>query len=255
MHDLALSARHWLQRDGLPRCQGLLRCALGRIAQHGLAATAIVLRINHDRRGVFLAPQHHGVDQVLDGINRVAVLANQQAKVVAFDIGDEAVGALSDGNRRLETDAATDRRQDLFDPLGQRPRRRGQDRCARTLPWRPALLALHGSRGCRGIRRRNHGQLSKHPRGLAANAHQAALALRQDLKLNRLFIQPGVATFELAGRCPARLAHRLTRAFDRCWVVRHQLAFGPSLGGFATGLFGRFWRWALFLGVVGVALG
>ena len=83
MDDLALDRRHRLERHGLAGADGVGGGPRGDVAQRPLAARPVALGVDDDLDRRLLVPVHDGVRQVLHGVDRVAVAADQEAQVVA----------------------------------------------------------------------------------------------------------------------------------------------------------------------------
>ena len=137
MDDPPLVRAHRVHLDGLLVPDRILGGQVGPAAQGLALAPAIAGRVDRDPLALLAAAEGGLVAEQLDRVDRLAVAADQQADVLAVDVGADLVLALLDRDRGVQAEL-------LDDPLEQRPnplgRLLGQHRGLRI----PALLRPRG---------------------------------------------------------------------------------------------------------------
>src|SRR5581483_5944317 len=228
MHDLALDRRHRLEVGGLAARADLLRRAQRERLEGCTPPLAIPGCIDDDFLALLAAPVRDRVEEVLDGVDRLPVTADQKPRVGRRARRGERLLVFAHVHTRLDAERTGD--------AHHQPAHLG------------CRVALVDRRRRDGVR----GQQGDHARRGIADAEQAALALGDDLELHRGLVQPGMAQLELAQRRPLRLADRLAGRLDGhvghrlravpffrrtlrgCPAGRDGLAFGsPEAEGFA----------------------
>ena len=121
MDDLALVAVHGLKADFGVDAAGLLGEMAREAAQRLFAAAAVVHGIEDDVDAAVFAPFVRGeVREVLQGIERLAVLADEDAEAVALEVVDGAFVGLLERHGDVEAHAAEDFAEEFLGALTRR---------------------------------------------------------------------------------------------------------------------------------------
>ena len=116
VHDLPLRRAHRLEADGLARLQRLRGGAIGEIDETCFAPIAITGGVHRDPRCV--APARgcdRGADDVLDGVDRLAALADQDGDAGAAEAGCDRLVPLLDVDPAVGAQRAGDPLEELVD--------------------------------------------------------------------------------------------------------------------------------------------
>ena len=105
MDDLALGGGHGLEDELAVRALDLLRGPLGHRLERDLAAVAVALGVDDDLAAGVRVAVDDDRGQVLQRVERLAVAADQQAKVVSGDVGHHGVAGLRDLDVDVEAHA------------------------------------------------------------------------------------------------------------------------------------------------------
>ena len=180
----------------LPLARPARRSAVGERLERRPTAVAVPGRVDDDRlRSLVASAAEDRVGEVLDRVDRLAVLADQHAELGAVAASRTLLVVLHDVDPALDAERVAD----SLEELAQRRR----------------SLALVAS--ARRARRGRSASSTRrdHARRRVADAEQAALALGDDLEANRRLVEARVQALELAQRRPLRLADGLARRLDR----------------------------------------
>src|SRR6266508_661247 len=79
--DLALDGRHRLERDVLARRACFAGSTIGELLQRGSPAVAVAGCIHDHALAVLVTPPHDRVGEVLDGVDRLTVLADHETEI------------------------------------------------------------------------------------------------------------------------------------------------------------------------------
>jgi hypothetical protein len=96
VNHLALHRAHRFERDGATVIDSGLGSLVGRGAQRDGATLAITSGVNHDRFALNVPLHREAIREVLDGVNRLTVMADQQSEVVTVVLGHQSVGTVVD---------------------------------------------------------------------------------------------------------------------------------------------------------------
>src|SRR5215212_3046073 len=180
VHDLALRRAHRLQLHRAVELQRLGRGAVGHPVKRALAALAVARGVDRHLLALALPPVGGAEDDVLQRVDRRAVLPDQETEVVAVDGGPDLLVALVDVHGRVQPERVHDPGNDRPNPLGGLLRDRPGDRA-------PGLAVDLGANARRALR-------------AALLRHVEAHAVRR---------QPREARLERLHRGPLRLAERV----------------------------------------------
>ena len=145
MHDTAVARRHRVERHGRVLALGLLRHRQRHPMKLATAALAVGLGVEGDWHRVLDLPREDAIDEVLEGIQCLAVTTDEKPRAIALDREFDALRIFLDrGDLGLFAHQLKD-----FDrsSLTRGPGRRVQRSCAPHRPRRHLSDALHGGSG------------------------------------------------------------------------------------------------------------
>src|SRR5262249_58095827 len=96
--DPAIPGAHRVQRDDTSRLPNLVRKAARERGKVLLPALAIALHVDDHPAGTTILPRHDAVEDILEGIERLAAPPDQEAAAVATHREDERAGIVSPAN-------------------------------------------------------------------------------------------------------------------------------------------------------------
>src|SRR6185437_6802649 len=196
VHDLPLDRRHRVERHALARRRPL-GSPEGDPLERDAAPLAVAGGVDGDRLSLATAEEDR-VAQVLERVDRLAVLADQESEIAAGARDENLLVPFV----RLGHGADPDRGHDALDQLAHPLLELGL-----VVAWRPDRRRARSARGDDTGRR-------------VADAEQAALALGDHLEADARLVEPGHGELEVAQRLPLRLADGLARGLDRDLVDR-----------------------------------
>ncbi len=115
---LALERAHRLERHRTTIVDRRLRSLIRRSPERDGAALAITSSVNHHTQGFSGAAECNPVGQVLDRVDRLAVMADQESEILADKLSRETFGVLAELDRRIDPDSVGNLLEHLPDASG-----------------------------------------------------------------------------------------------------------------------------------------
>src|SRR5947209_6394086 len=117
MDDPPLGSAHRLELDRPPKAQSVVRGLIGGPPKRRFAALAIASRINHHHLPIAEATERSARSEVLQRVNRRAMLADQQPEILAADDRTDLLVALAHLDGRRQAKGASNALDHLPDTL------------------------------------------------------------------------------------------------------------------------------------------
>ena len=216
MHELALDRRHRVEADGHAPGKRLVGGSASDAGQ-GLGAALAVARCVDDRLLLDALAVEDRVGEVLQRVDRLALLADQHAEVGAAAGRRDRLVRLGDAHVHADTERVAGQ----LEQVAKLARRVGLALDAAHLTRCGACLDTHAARRvpARGGDRfgRDHRNDPGRP---GTNAEQAPLALAHDLELDGGAVDPGDAPLDRLQRLQLRLGDGIALSLD-AQLVRH----------------------------------